>query len=320
MNKQRSIRSAVLAIAALCAGVPPSSAQPSRQSVRDLAEKYGFPDVFIRGEQVTLKSPYATMVLAGSTRRMTFNSMLIWMNDTLTRNDGAWTVSQCDAEKVMDPLLRPRRTARRADDVAMVVLDPGHGGDDSGAVGFRKLYEKKAVLDIAKRVKKMLHEAGVTAVLTREKDVAIPLAMRSSVAKSAGADLFVSIHLNSSPSRGACGLETYALTCAGYTSTTPGRSDLRPCPGNRFDAENMLLAYLIHRGLIAHAEMADRGIKRARFDVLQEAPCPAALVECGFVSSAGEASRLIRDDFRDALAEGITAGITTYVGLTRRGS
>jgi N-acetylmuramoyl-L-alanine amidase len=89
--------------------------------------------------------------------------------------------------------------------------------------------------------------------------------------------------------------------------------------GNGDDAANTLLAYFIHKGVLAQTAAADRGVKRAGFQVLREAPCPAVLVECGFISNRREEEKLMQSLYRDSLAEGIAQGILTYVGSCGQG-
>jgi N-acetylmuramoyl-L-alanine amidase len=197
--------------------------------------------------------------------------------------------------------------------VRTVVLDPGHGGEDSGAVGAQRVCEKKVALDVAARVAARLRDSGVVVRMTRTQDQTLPLYQRPACARRWGADLFVSMHLNSSRNDDAAGLETYIVPAAGYPSTSSTRADSRSCDGNRFDAQNALLAYYLQRGVLSTARIPDRGIKRARFEVLTEAPCPAALVECGFVSNRSEARRLRDAEYREALADGISRGILTYI-------
>jgi N-acetylmuramoyl-L-alanine amidase len=292
--------------------------QPSRDALPALAARFGFPEVTLHGETLCLHGPATTLSFTIFSRRLLFNNVLIWMNDAVTKSDGMWTVADIDTDAIIEPLVLQPRTLAGLSPVRTVVLDPGHGGEDSGAVGYKDLHENKAVLDIAKRVKRKLKAAGVTVRLTREKDTDLTLPSRTQRAQQVGADLFVSIHLNSIPNRTACGLETYLLTCPGFPSTTPGHTGDGAYTGNRFDEANIILAYQVHRGVLTCTGMADRGIKHARFDVLQNAPCPAILIECGFVSSPTEAVRLMTDAHRDAIADGVARGIVNFATLTRK--
>jgi N-acetylmuramoyl-L-alanine amidase len=203
----------------------------------------------------------------------------------------------------------------------VVVLDPGHGGRDSGARSLAGRREKDFTLDLAGRVRLRLVHAGIEVRLTRANDRALPLSERCRRAANWDADLFVSIHANQAANRGAHGIETYVLPAPGYPSTSnaePGERAAAAYAGNRYNAANTVLGYNLQRRLLKETHAADRGLKRARFVVLREAPCPAALVECGFLSHAGEANRLASDAYRERLAEGLSNGITDYISAVRR--
>jgi N-acetylmuramoyl-L-alanine amidase len=102
----------------------------------------------------------------------------------------------------------------------------------------------------------------------------------------------------------------------GFTSTAGENVKNEPEPGNRFDAGSLLLAYEVHRAVLAQTGAPDRGVKHARFDVLAQAPCPALLIECGFLSNAYEESMVSMKHYRDVLAEGIANGVMAYLSNT----
>lgn len=179
-----------------------------------------------------------------------------------------------------------------SDSRVSVVIDPGHGGRDPGAVGINGLRETDIVLPIALEVAQILEEQGVQAILTRTDDREIDLEPRVSQANRANADLFVSIHANAiSLSRPDInGTETY------YYSDT-GRA----------------LAQVIQSSVIDATGMRNIGVKSARFYVLRRTSMPAALVEVGFVTGGDDAPRLADPEFRKLMAEGIARGILQYV-------
>ncbi len=195
----------------------------------------------------------------------------------------------------------------------MVVLDPGHGGADSGTIGPQNLFEKQIVLDISKRVKRKLNASNVAVRMTRDKDTTLTLQERPKLAARWGADAFVSIHANSATSKRACGIETFVIPGAGFPSTSSNTPDKKAYPGNNNDAVNTLLAGFIQQGILAQTKAPDRGVKRARFSVLRDANCPAVLVEVGFLSNPTEATQLNTESYRDRVAEGIAQGILTYL-------
>jgi len=196
------------------------------------------------------------------------------------------------------------------------VLDAGHGGHDSGAVSPEGPLEKHVVLDITKRVRTRLSDLGYTVFVTRHDDRFLSLEERPRRAEAWEADVFVSIHANSGGET-AKGTETFALSLPGHRSTnqrpgTPVSEESNP--GNRFDAENMALAFSLHRSLLTGAHgLTDRGVRRARFAVLKLAPCPAALVEVGFLTHAEEGKALATAGHRAEIADSLAAGIDNYL-------
>lgn len=313
----------ILVLAGLVAGLVAGIARPGyaassllqRDTLDDIARHYGFGSPVKMGAERALRSKYSTVVFRPGSRKLLFNDTLIWLNGPAEQTGKSLTVTRRDRETLLDPLLRPSATVG-GDDITTIVLDPGHGGADSGAVGHRRIYEKKAVLDIAKRASDLLKAQGMVVRMTRDRDYFVPLSKRTSLAKLWGADLFVSIHLNSAENASVAGIETYIASSAGFASTMGARADPRSYSGNGYDKKNMLLAYYLHRGMLTQVKTTDRGIKHARFEVLRSAPCPAVLLECGFISNKAEAGRIINRSHREALATGIVAGIMSYVEKT----
>ncbi|MCJ7483294.1 MAG: N-acetylmuramoyl-L-alanine amidase [Thermodesulfovibrionales bacterium] len=222
-----------------------------------------------------------------------------------------------------------------------IVLDPGHGGHDPGAVGPKNLYEKDVVLDIALKLKKVLMEDPFNEVfLTRERDIFIPLEERTAMANKKNADLFLSIHANASPRREAKGIETYLLN---WTDDEEAirvaarenaislkkmramnrqvdivdviKSDL--IRENKRD-ESIKLANYIQRSLISNLDsdtklVLNLGVKQALFYVLFGAKMPSVLVEVSFISNPEEERLLSNDAYRTEIAKGIAKGLNTYL-------
>jgi N-acetylmuramoyl-L-alanine amidase len=183
--------------------------------------------------------------------------------------------------------------------VSKVVIDPGHGGPDAGAVGPAGVREKDVTLAVARRTAEYL--AGPVAVrLTREGDVALgaddnsELGNRAKVANDWGADLFVSIHCNSAASPEARGTETYFY------------------PGSE---EGKKLAAALQKSLVGALKLADRGTKEANFAVLRLTECPAALVELAFISNPQEEALLADPEFQDRAARALAEGTAAYLGV-----
>ena len=215
-----------------------------------------------------------------------------------------------------------------------IVLDPGHGGKDPGAIGITGLYEKDVVLDIAKRLKKNLVQNGFNVMMTRDKDVFIPLDERANFASRNKADLFISIHANAAPARGAHGMEA-------YYSKRLGQSEIREVfssesttelfrrlnmERNSLTLENILfdmlytnkqkeselLADFILQDSSKALEMSNRGSQAADFRVLRKTLVPAVLVEVGFLSNKKEEKMLMESSYRQRIADRLADSILNY--------
>lgn len=222
-----------------------------------------------------------------------------------------------------------------ADDEATrrIVLDPGHGGEEEGAVGARGVVEKELVLDVARRTRAKLRMRGYEVVLTREGDQGLALDARAGIANNARADLFVSIHANASRFRQARGAETYILaaeatddearTAAALENNAsrarlPGRIDgdlpliLWDMAQTEYLGESQRLAELIQGQLNARVNAENRGVRQAPFRVLVGATCPAVLVELGFLTHPEEEALLAQPAYRDRLATALAEAIDAY--------
>ena len=172
----------------------------------------------------------------------------------------------------------------------IVVIDPGHGGKDSGAVGIGGLQEKNIILPIGQQVAAILEQHGVQAVLTRTADYFVDLGPRVVMTQRLNADLFVSIHANSIDNRpDVSGLEVYYF-----------ESGLR-------------LAQTVNKSILQSIDEPDRGVRHARFYVLRNNSIPAILVETGYVTGIEDAPRLASPAYRSQMAQAIARGILTYI-------
>ncbi|MGB7087769.1 MAG: N-acetylmuramoyl-L-alanine amidase, partial [Phormidesmis sp.] len=173
-----------------------------------------------------------------------------------------------------------------------VVIDPGHGGRDPGAVGIGGLQEKEVVNDIAPRVAALLRQQGANVVMTRDRDIEVDLAPRVQIAERANASVFVSIHANAiSMSRpDVNGLETF------YASDA----------GQRF-------ANTVHSTVLSEMRMRDRRVRSARFYVIRQTSMPAILIETGFVTGAEDQPNLANPAWRERMAEAIARGILIHL-------
>ena len=309
-------------LAACFMGTPPAEAIAFRGiSLTDMMAAYGFGPPSRYGRNAVYRSRTSTVVFEAGSRRVVFNGLTIYLNRCAAQGAGGLFVAPVDAADTLGALLFPTRALKSVGGMT-VVLDAGHGGADPGTQGVGRTEEKALTLDVAKRVRQKLTACQMTVWLTRDKDRSTALDERCWRGSKLGADVFVSIHFNASRNASISGIETYIVPAAGYPTTgelerQPIATRVVPCPGNKFDGANAVLAQYLQRGLLAHSHAEDRGIRRARFYVIRNTSCPAALVECGFLSNPREAARIADAAYRDQLAEGIARGILTYLSRVR---
>jgi N-acetylmuramoyl-L-alanine amidase len=272
--------------------------------------------------RVRLQNRWYTLDFETDSRRCWINGTLVWLNSPNRRISGRWAVEKIDFDKVIDPALRPYSFLTKAGS-RIIVLDPGHGGRDNGAVSPRRVVEKLLTLDLAKRVRSRLQARGLTVKLTRESDSALSLTDRCEKAADWNADVFVSFHADSAgKDKSANGAGTFVLSLPGCYSTGSygqGNPPATVHEANRFDAANTALGYRIQQNLVKNTGQTDRGVKRARFQVLRDAPCPSALVEVAFLSNPKEEAMLIDAAKREQIARGIADGIAAYLYDVERG-
>jgi N-acetylmuramoyl-L-alanine amidase len=233
------------------------------------------------------------------------------------------------------PSLPPERSDRNAAEQLTIVLDPGHGGHDTGAKGPAGLMEKDVVLDLALRLQQLLRERlGMRVILTRSADVFVPLPERVAIANRSKADFFISLHLNGSSKRGAVGSETY------YFTREPSDNDARASAQRenlildgdeaagkdqnllritladmavtRDIKESSELAELILGSLDAILKLENRGVKSGPFYVLATAAMPAVLVESAFITNPKEERKLELGAYRQRIAEALFEAIGKY--------
>ena len=216
--------------------------------------------------------------------------------------------------------------------VGRIVIDPGHGGQDYGTSSASGLHEKELVLDVSKRLATLLRQSlGADVILTRGDDTFVSLEQRTVMANEKKADLFISVHANSSPAHSASGIETFYLNFA----ASPGALEVAGRENsssrkNVHDLNDLLQKIALNAKLDESREFAtrvqnalvtgdsnrnrNRGVKRAPFIVLIGADMPAILTEIGFVSNPAEEANLRRPEYRQKLAEQIFNGIAGYAG------
>jgi N-acetylmuramoyl-L-alanine amidase len=226
-----------------------------------------------------------------------------------------------------------KRPAPRPTGIRKIVLDPGHGGKDPGAVGAGGIAEKDLVLIIAKKLAvKLKREMGVEVILTRTDDSFIPLEGRTAIANAQEADLFISLHMNASPNADARGLETYyldkttdeaSIRLAARENSTSRKnvSDLQFILSDMMQSmkleDSISLAHRLQTALVGGMsrkidEVRDLGVKKALFYVLVGARMPSVLVEMLFITNKTEGQAMTQESHQDAMADALFEGIAKY--------
>lgn len=225
-------------------------------------------------------------------------------------------VSTMDLHKILNPVLRPSYISNKRP-VNTIILDPGHGGHDSGA---RNRISREADLNliVAKKLAKKLKALNFNVILTRDTDQFLTLQERVDIANQYKSALFISIHFNSG-GRSARGVETFTLAPAGTSSTMSHNVRNDALQGNAQDSMNIALATAVQAELLrgsaakkAGYQMVDRGIKRARYSVLCTIKHPAILVEGGFMSHPQEAVLVASDKYQNFMADALCLAVQRY--------
>ncbi|WP_193193858.1 N-acetylmuramoyl-L-alanine amidase [Nostoc sp. MG11] len=186
------------------------------------------------------------------------------------------------------PITQPRPIPRGK---VIVLIDPGHGGKDPGAIGIGGVREKDVILPIGRRIAAILQQNGVQAVLTRNSDFFVSLQGRVAMAERANADVFVSIHAN---------------------AIGPGRSDVSGLETYYYDS-GLGLARIVHNNILQSLNVRDRGVRRARFYVLRKSSMPSILVETGYLTGREDIAKLRTSAYQNQMAEAIARGILQYL-------
>jgi N-acetylmuramoyl-L-alanine amidase len=205
-----------------------------------------------------------------------------------------------------NPVVKPQKPDEPDKTTAQVVLDPGHGGGDPGAIGYsRTLYEKEVNFKIAGKAKALLEKEGIKVIMTRSTDVRLDLNEIPQIANRANADVFVSIHCNGHTIPDKCGTETYYY--APEDNPTLAAQEL----------QRSLLANMLQKKLAEKLGRANRGVKQANYAVLRGTNMPSALVEVAFITNPEEESLLRQDHFQEKAARAIAEAIVEYLKIMK---
>jgi N-acetylmuramoyl-L-alanine amidase len=282
------------------------------------------------GKRLLLQNAATRIEFEVNQREAIFDGRHVFLGNLPVYHQRSIWISWIDTEDLLAPLLRLGRD--RPLPVHTIVIDPGHGLPDDGAENKHLgLKERILTLDTAFRLKKILEAQGYKVVLTRATDQAISqekkldLRRRAELTAEVKADLFISIHFNSAgqyvagENIGAVhGTETFRFTPRyqiPISRSVHKAEDDEANPGDKNDQWNTLLGYCIHRALLGEIGSYDRGLRHDKFEVLRLAPCPAVLVESGYLTNDAEARKLATPAYRQQIAEGIANGVRAYASL-----
>lgn len=293
----------------------------SARITSEIKKNLSVSDGILKSIRVGQFKPYTVRVVLDLDRMENYN--------VFTLDDPARLVIDVDTKRIES------LTTKR-----IVVIDPGHGGHDPGAIGPTGLQEKDVVLDIALKLKNILSkDPSLEVHLTRDRDIFIPLEERTAIARKKEADLFVSIHANASPNRAARGVETYllnwtndeeAMRVAARENYISMKRMKERMAAYKSDVERILndlsrdykreeslkLAHLVQNSIITDIgkryKRINLGVKQALFYVLVGASMPSILVEVSFISNPEEERLLSQEAYRATIAESIAKGINTY--------
>ncbi|PYK64859.1 MAG: hypothetical protein DME50_11075 [Verrucomicrobia bacterium] len=288
-------------------------------TVENISKFYGLPAEVVpaAGDKVQTQTVKNPLEFVSGSREVIINGARSWLCFPLIEQDGKFLMSRTDVAKTIEPLVRPHRVPN-VGNVETVVLDPGHGGHDKGAV-CRYGSEKDFALDVARKLRGLLQSKGLRVIMTREGDYFVPLDVRAQIANAARDSIFVSIHFNATnDDPDATGFEIFSFTPRGAPSTSDSAvtpTSLSMQAGTVVDNQSLALSVCIYHSLLGHIPEFDRGIKRARFAVLRLTRVPAVLIEGGFLTERGESRLIANKDWRGKLAAAISVGIENYRAL-----
>lgn len=247
-------------------------------------------------DTLTLTSKCDRLVLRAGSSAAILNEVAIQLDHPVQCDAGGnWSLHPDTIRDILLPVLN--RTPRR---IKTILIDPGHGGHDNGAVSASGLKEKELNLALAREIAAALKKQGFAVYLTRNRDKFVSLDERPAMIGRVKADLFISVHHNASATNpGAAGMETFVLRA----ETTPEKT---------LTARTLRGAYLVQQKQQTVNPASGRGVKFARFKVLRLATCPAMLIEAGFLSNPAEAKRCASPAFQRRLAANIALAIKEF--------
>ena len=289
-------------------------------TARSIKEFYGFTSLSAKGSFLEMENKAVKIRFTIGGQEVFMNNVKFVFSFKVLPLKGRYLISRIDLAKLVDPVLRPSyiQTATPFD---TVIIDPGHGGNDPGAVNRHGL-ESNYNLAVSRILKQQLEARRFKVVMTRNSDRFLSLKERVDLANRFQNAIFVSIHFNSGGRGRAEGIETFTLSPAGVAHYGRGlrQNDFQFRKGNTQDSANIALATAVHSTCLIKTGRPDRGIRRARFSVLTGVQHPAILLEGGFMSHSYEARLIANPTYQRNLASAIADAIMKYRMATMRRS
>ncbi len=282
-------------------------------SFADVAQFYHFARFTQVSRTVSLGGDRRGIRAQAGTSEYHINGVRFFSDYPLLAQGNDDLISATDVSKIIEPILRPNKISS-VRPIETVVLDPGHGGADSGATGpFGN--EKTYTLDVALSARDQLLRAGFKVEMTRSSDQTVALEDRVAFANQFANAVFISIHFNSAP--GGSGVESYALAPAGVPSNAstenhPSSAETHWNQGNAQDPANIALAAAVQGAILSRVSVFDRGVRHARFHVLRDIKVPAVLVEAGFLNDLVEGAHIATPQYQEQLGQAIAQAVATY--------
>jgi N-acetylmuramoyl-L-alanine amidase len=283
----------------------------------DIAAFYGMKITWVSPAQtLDAQNQYCTLEVTAGERILRLNNEPLALGFPILLRQGMLYLAKSDFDNNIFPLLSPGKIPAAIPALHRIVIDPGHGGIDTGTPNNAlNTSEKINTLDTGLRLAYELQKRGYEVFLTRSTDVYVGLTDRTTIANQAKADLYISIHFNDAPQDSVTGVETWILPPPGQPTSSEAKasvSDQTVLPGNRFDAWNAIAGFSIERTVTRELDAVNRGIKRAHERVLDGLNMPGLLVECGFLSSPVEGRKIITADYHQQIAVAIADGVDLY--------
>lgn len=279
---------------------------------RDLHRYFQFDDYQFANNRASWDAGFMVIRAQVGSHQLRAGDVLFNLTDAAREHNGDILISRLDFDKLLRPVLQPNFIVD-GPIFDTVVIDPGHGGHDPGAVG-NGVREKALALRLGQLLEEELSGRGFDVVMTRATDRFLPLEDRVEIANRHPNAIFLSLHYNSADNRSARGIETFALSPQGvaHYGREARSSDAQARAGNERDSENITLATAVHGSLRRATNAPDRGIRRARWTVLSGLEIPGILIEGGFISNTTDARLLASDSFIQNQAQAIVSGILAY--------